>query len=226
MLKAVATQSLAAAGITIGTSVITGGTDKRVLFDDNGVVGESAGLTFTKGNGGTTSTLTLGGVSSFRAPADGVLTLLDTAATSFGRIQFGGTTSSFPSIKRSSATLAFRLADDSADASVSVSTILTSGGNSTTTPAIGASTSTGLGLTTSDINFIVSGSRIALLWSGGFQSTTMTLTAATGSASAGQVQLGNTNAAASVAANFVADRRLQINVAGVTWYLAASTTAW
>lgn len=52
MLKAVAASgSGAAGGITIGTSVITGGTNTRVLFDDNGVIGENAGLTFTKGTG-------------------------------------------------------------------------------------------------------------------------------------------------------------------------------
>lgn len=56
MLKAVASQSLAAAGITIGTSVITGGTNTRVLFDDSGVVGEDAGLTYNK----STSALALG----------------------------------------------------------------------------------------------------------------------------------------------------------------------
>lgn len=38
----------AASGITIGTSVITGGTDTRVLFDDNGFVGEDAGFTYNK----------------------------------------------------------------------------------------------------------------------------------------------------------------------------------
>lgn len=42
--------------VTPGTTPIVGGTDKRILFDDNGVVGESANLTFDK----TTSTLTLG----------------------------------------------------------------------------------------------------------------------------------------------------------------------
>src|ERR1700687_2604365 len=43
-------------GITIGTTAITSGTDTRVLFDDGGKVGESAGLTYVKG----TSTLTAG----------------------------------------------------------------------------------------------------------------------------------------------------------------------
>lgn len=56
MLKAVAGANTAASGITIGTSVITGGTNTRVLFDDNGVVGESAGLTYVKASGLLTAT--------------------------------------------------------------------------------------------------------------------------------------------------------------------------
>lgn len=68
-LKAIATESLSASGITIGTSVITGGTDTRVLFDDAGVVGESAGLTYLKATGklsvgltGSAAAWTTGGV--------------------------------------------------------------------------------------------------------------------------------------------------------------------
>jgi hypothetical protein len=37
----------------------------------------------------------------------------DSANTSFDRLQFGGTTTSFPALKRSSAILQARLADDS-----------------------------------------------------------------------------------------------------------------
>ena len=48
------------------------------------------------------------------APSDGVWTLYDEATTSFGRLQFGGTTSSFPSLKRNGAILETKLADDSA----------------------------------------------------------------------------------------------------------------
>jgi hypothetical protein len=39
--------------------------------------------------------------------------LADNAETSFGRLQFGGTSASFPAIKRSSTALQVRLADDS-----------------------------------------------------------------------------------------------------------------
>ena len=54
----------------------------------------------------------------FTAQSDGVLTLFDAATTSFGRLQFGGTTSSFPAIKRSGAGLQVVLADDSGYAQI------------------------------------------------------------------------------------------------------------
>jgi hypothetical protein len=56
------------------------------------------------------------------APSDGVLELINNASNDFTRLQFGGTTSSFPSIKRSTTLLAFRLADDSADAGITAGT--------------------------------------------------------------------------------------------------------
>ena len=49
---------------------------------------------------------------------DGAITLLDNGGTGNVRFQFGGTTSSFPAIKRNGAGIDLRLADDSAYASV------------------------------------------------------------------------------------------------------------
>lgn len=60
---------------------------------------------------------------SITRTADGVMRLLDNAGTSFNRIVLGGTTSSFPSIKRSGAGLIARLADDSADTTFTASTL-------------------------------------------------------------------------------------------------------
>lgn len=61
--------------------------------------------------------------NGFRAPnssqliasSNGIWRVTDSAASDFNRLQFGGTTSSFPSLKRSTTGLIFRLADDSAD---------------------------------------------------------------------------------------------------------------
>jgi hypothetical protein len=52
------------------------------------------------------------GSTVISAPSNGNLTLLDNAGTSFNRLQFGGTTASFPSIKRSGINIDVRLADD------------------------------------------------------------------------------------------------------------------
>ena len=58
--------------------------------------------------------------SVMTSPSDGVIQLRNFAGTDFNRLQFGGTTSSFPSLKRSGATLQARLADDSAFANFSM----------------------------------------------------------------------------------------------------------
>jgi len=55
--------------------------------------------------------------------ANGVFRFADNAGSDFGRLTFGGTTSSFPALKRSGTGLQVRLADDSADAPLTVSTI-------------------------------------------------------------------------------------------------------
>lgn len=47
------------------------------------------------------------------ATADGVWMLLNAAGTSFGRLMFGGSTASFPALKRDTIFLSLRLADDS-----------------------------------------------------------------------------------------------------------------
>lgn len=49
----------------------------------------------------------------FLSGSAGVLTLTDNTFTNFGRLTFGGTTSSFPALKRNGAQIQVRLADDS-----------------------------------------------------------------------------------------------------------------
>ena len=86
--------------------------------------------------GGFTNRLT------WRAPANGVMTLLNWNETTFDRLQFGGTSASFPALKRSGADLKIRLADDSAAAILFVKTLRTdynqyiTGRNSTDTADI------------------------------------------------------------------------------------------
>lgn len=74
----------------------------------------------TIGGGGRLSWLTRSNITS---PADGQITLLNAALSDFNRLQFGGTTSAFPSIKRNGAGLDFRLADDSNYANITTRNI-------------------------------------------------------------------------------------------------------
>jgi hypothetical protein len=61
--------------------------------------------------------------SRINSSSDGVLCLLNNAAADFSRLQFGGTTSSFPALKRSAAGLQVRLADDSGMSSFECSSV-------------------------------------------------------------------------------------------------------
>jgi hypothetical protein len=88
--------------------------------DDASLIAKNAQFAFDGifSFGGFTN-LAMGGV-------DGNLVLRNSNATTWGLLQFGGTTSSFPAIKRSSTTIAFRLADDSADANITAAAVIAS----------------------------------------------------------------------------------------------------
>lgn len=51
--------------------------------------------------------------SVMASPSDGVITISNNASNDFGRLNLGGTTASFPSLKRSTTIVQARLADDS-----------------------------------------------------------------------------------------------------------------
>jgi len=75
-----------------------------------------AGNVAASGNiyAGSSSYILFANRTLISSPADGRFLLTDNAAGDFGRLQFGGTTSAFPSLKRSGTGLDVRLADDSA----------------------------------------------------------------------------------------------------------------
>lgn len=60
------------------------------------------------------------GRTYFESNADGNLVFKNNAGSDFGRLQLGGTTSSFPALKRNGASLDLRLADDSGYANLAV----------------------------------------------------------------------------------------------------------
>ena len=102
--------------LQIGTEKLGTGTARTLEIMTDGF----PRLTFAAGNSistranlvfaftfGTNQSATLLGTG------DGILRLANSAGTSFNRLQFGGETSAFPSLKRNSAELQARLADDS-----------------------------------------------------------------------------------------------------------------
>ena len=81
------------------------------LADDSGYTDFFANSLVT-----TSNTIFFSAGGHLNMPSDGVLKLGNTASTSFDRLQFGGTTSGFPAIKKhaSGGIFQFRKADDSA----------------------------------------------------------------------------------------------------------------
>lgn len=125
-------------GIATAEYLKLNGTNRNALFFPNA----GAGITWNN-------------IATIKAPAAGVITLGNEGITDFARLQFGGTTSSFPALKRNATGLQPQLADDSGSARwlqgqgadvASASTITLGNGNSfelTGTTAINLITSTG-----------------------------------------------------------------------------------
>lgn len=76
------------------------------------------------------------GRATMKSSADGVIELFNDALTGFTRLNFGGTTASFPSLSRNNAELVAKLADNSTDAGFVAKYITTSGNSSGTGAAI------------------------------------------------------------------------------------------
>ena len=91
---------------TAGNATVTGWIKSNLYFDaPAALLGGNGGIYFgTAGANG----------SQVQSTGAGVIALGNYGGSDFNRIQFGGTTSSFPALKRSSTTLQARLADDSA----------------------------------------------------------------------------------------------------------------
>ncbi len=114
---------LQTANLLIDFSVDGGAFANRYTFSSGGNL-TAVGSMISAGYAATSGSVTNSSGGSFgwstrakmNSPSDGVITLFNTALNDFTRLQFGGTTSSFPSLARSTTTLKCRLADDSADA--------------------------------------------------------------------------------------------------------------
>ena len=122
--------------VLLGTYKGTGGIARGLELQTDGVtritVGAAGGVTVTgvtTSSGGFSATglgfgcLATGFIywassTTMSAPSDGLLKITNTAGNDFNRIQFGGTSSAFPALKRSTTYLQARLADDSAFAPI------------------------------------------------------------------------------------------------------------
>jgi hypothetical protein len=138
----------------IGTEKGSGGGSARALeFQTDGVtrmtiaasgvvtIGPTASINgMSIGNG----QYRFSSISSFMSsPADGNIALFNSGGSTFDRLQFGGTSASFPALKRSSATLQVRLADDSAFGALECGALTLNGNLTASTRNIVTDTTTG-----------------------------------------------------------------------------------
>jgi hypothetical protein len=105
--------------LLIGTEKAGTGLVRALEFQTNGVTRMTIN---TDGNINMAVSLTIGSTSVFShsgrvvfsSPAAGVYLLQNNTQTDWNRLQFGGTSASFPALKRSTTSLQARLADDTA----------------------------------------------------------------------------------------------------------------
>jgi hypothetical protein len=131
--------------LTIGTAKAGTGASRDVS------IVSSSNITLSPANGSLTlATATqIANASRYRiqTPSDGIIGFYNSAGSDFSRLQFGGTTNSFPSLKRAGAQLQVRLADDSAYAVLEAAAVETTGSISAQiATAIPAGGTTGAGV--------------------------------------------------------------------------------
>lgn len=198
--------ALAGFGTTSDTTLLDRGGNPRIgilssAITVTGSLTVANNLTVTAGNAviGASNYYEWASQSVISSPSDGVVLLQNFATTSFSRLQFGGTTSSFPSLKRSTTGIIVQLADDSGVAPLT-SGVLTVTGNSTITGTLGgittltATTLAGTLSTAAQANVTSLGTLTALTVVG---STAVTGdTTLTGAAGAGLLTVTSTTGAA------------------------------
>lgn len=123
------------------------------LLADFQVGGVSQFNVTNAGNVGALGNFTAGSNARFQwasrsiiyCPSDGIIQLIDSSTTNFARLQFGGSTSSFPAIKRNAAGLDLRVADDSAYAGLTVLNVVATSSILSIGPTQGVGYGTGAG---------------------------------------------------------------------------------
>lgn len=98
---------------------LAGAADSAFRVSSTGAVTSAASVV-----AGAGSSLVISGKLLINSSVDGVTRISNAAGTDYDRLQLGGTTSSFPAIKRSTTGLQARLADDSAFTSFTASSFI------------------------------------------------------------------------------------------------------
>ncbi len=107
---------------------------------------------------GASNAFILSGRSAITSASDGVLKLSNNAGSDFTRLQFGGTTSSFPALTRSGTLLQVKLADDSTFTDIEARNIFSAGDNAGLASTVGLSNVTDTTLTNA---YVVKGGQAA-----------------------------------------------------------------
>lgn len=122
--------TVTAGGLTVTAGGLTVSASGAAITGNSTVTGT---LTVTAAvSCGAANNFTFTGRSTMKSPSDGVLTLMNSAETDFTRLQFGGTTSSFPALRRVGSTLSVELADISAAAGFACAALTATGQIKTT----------------------------------------------------------------------------------------------
>lgn len=110
-------------GTGLGINAASGFIGRLIDMQVNGVskyfLGADGNMVFS-----ATAAIQWTGNGYIQPSSNGVWGFYSNSGTDFGRLQFGGTTSSFPSLKRSTTGLIVRLADDSADTDITAAKVI------------------------------------------------------------------------------------------------------
>jgi hypothetical protein len=104
-----------------GSVVVQSGGTTALTLDSSQIATFASNVVWGAGNAAVWT-----GRAAIQSPASGVIQISNSAGTDFSRLQFGGTTSSFPALKRSTTSLEVKLADDSTYTNLTALTLTTS----------------------------------------------------------------------------------------------------
>lgn len=218
-------------GAATGTSIALGGATlgaNALAVTGSTALGVTTTSTLTSSGAilaGAANTIGFTGRSQLASAADGNIKLSNAAGTSFGLLQFGGTTSSFGALKLSGNGIAIRLADDSAYSFLASNSVLLQGSSS---GVVSVLVQAAAGTYNFDLP-ITAGTSGQVLTSGGGGATPMTwTTAGTGtvtSVATGQGLTGGTITGTGTISTFELLGNSGVPITGTTYTVNTSTDA-